>query len=296
MAQWAADKGWQSHKNVVYGRQNGYTVTAYSPAWMNVFGFSLGNATVDQKKGLLAALRSNRKSLYVGQTQIQGDVLIVFMKTGLRLANGERMEALVDGIAGLLAENNIPADRCAICGAEDARETMFHKGHAKRVCGGWAARLIGESDPDGFAKTLGRSYLTGAVGAVLGGLVAAVPWVLIGTLLELVTAFAGCLVAWGSIKGYRLLKGRVGPGAVWIIGVASAVCVFVAQMGIWAVALAKEGIPVTLGVLQGILVIPEMAEIVWKDLTRALIFGVAGVIIVLSRFATDTAPVERLPI
>ncbi len=70
---------------------------------------------------------------------------------------------------------------------------------------------------EGAAKeTAGGSYLTGAIGALIGGLLGAVVW---GFILKLgwMAGVVGLLIGFLAEKGYTLLKGRLGKGKLFIL-------------------------------------------------------------------------------
>jgi hypothetical protein len=60
------------------------------------------------------------------------------------------------------------------------------------------------------------SYLRGTAGAVLGGIVGIIPWVILG-FINYIAAASGLIMAFLSYKGYTLFKGKRGRGMLPII-------------------------------------------------------------------------------
>ena len=56
------------------------------------------------------------------------------------------------------------------------------------------------------------SYITGIIGAVIGGAIASLPWVLVYVYGNMIVAILAVLIALGAFYGYKLVKGKMGKG------------------------------------------------------------------------------------
>ncbi len=54
-----------------------------------------------------------------------------------------------------------------------------------------------------------KSYFTGIIGALLGGFIAAIPWVLMYVYGNMILSLLAIIIALGALKGYQLFNGKV---------------------------------------------------------------------------------------
>ena len=54
-----------------------------------------------------------------------------------------------------------------------------------------------------------NGYLLGILGAILGGLVASLPWIIMYVYLEMMWSFMAFLIGYGAFLGYKLFKGKM---------------------------------------------------------------------------------------
>lgn len=109
-----------------------------------------------------------------------------------------------DGL-GIIVKDGVVMEACAEC------RNMFEN---------TVNEIVSHSSDNG-------SYFKGAIGAVLGGIIGIIPWVLIDA-LGYFAAFCGLIMAYFSYKGYRLMKGRKDKGMVFIIAAVLIVFTFFA--------------------------------------------------------------------
>lgn len=70
-----------------------------------------------------------------------------------------------------------------------------------------------------------KSYAIGTLGAIIGGLLATLPWVLCYVYGEMILSALAIIIAIGAFKGYELFKGKMDKAVPVIIGVTSILCV-----------------------------------------------------------------------
>ena len=91
------------------------------------------------------------------------------------------------------------------------------------------------------------SYFTGAIGAVLGGLLGAIPWVVL-LYLGYFASVVGFLIGWLANKGYELLRGKNGRGKIVILILVTLMVVIIGNLAVDVVVLAEM---ITSGELPG---------------------------------------------
>lgn len=75
-----------------------------------------------------------------------------------------------------------------------------------------------------------KSYLLGIIGALLGGLIASIPWILMYVYANMIYSLLAILVAIGALKGYELFNGKVDKKLPWIIALISILCITIATL------------------------------------------------------------------
>lgn len=177
----------------------------------------LSNEAIEKLKAWIGE-KTNRESLVKGTLMVEnGSLVFVTAKAPLSRAAG-MPDAVANLLAGLAREFDAlglePAcHRCAASGS-----------HAAAALGGRPVELcdtcFGELSETMAATREGNrkegSYLTGFFGALAGGIVGIVPWILIGQ-LGFIAALAGLIMAFLADRGYRLFRGRIGRGMPWIV-------------------------------------------------------------------------------
>lgn len=97
-------------------------------------------------------------------------------------------------------------------------------------------RIEREQQERAFAKaylekqdSLKKNYLLGFVGALVGGLIAAIPWAIVSSQGWFV-AWLGYLIAVAASKGYDLMKVKTDMKKLWCVAGAVIICVLAGQI------------------------------------------------------------------
>ena len=53
------------------------------------------------------------------------------------------------------------------------------------------------------------NYITGIIGSIIGGAIAAIPWVFVYVKCNMILSVLAILIALGALKGYEIFKGKV---------------------------------------------------------------------------------------
>lgn len=127
-----------------------------------------------------------------------------------------------------------------------------------------------------------KSYVTGIIGALVGGLVASIPWILMYVYGEMILSLLAIIIAMGALKGYQLLKGKIDGKLPIIIIIVSVICVTISTLLIIpCLLMAKEGIEINIESLELLYEYDEFASAIMKDYIISLLFtflGISGVV------------------
>ena len=75
-----------------------------------------------------------------------------------------------------------------------------------------------------------KSYFMGIVGALLGGVVATIPWILLYIYGNMMLSILAFVIGYGALYGYKLFHGIVDKNTSWIITIVSLISVTVATL------------------------------------------------------------------
>ena len=130
-------------------------------------------------------------------------------------------------------------------------------------------------------KSVKGSYLTGILGAIVGGVIATIPWILVYVYGEMMFSILAALIAAGELYGYKIAKGKINKKLPVILMVIALVIVTVTTLVIIPTLLiANEGISVNLTNISRLYENGEFATAMMKDFIISLIFTILGASIV----------------
>jgi len=126
------------------------------------------------------------------------------------------------------------------------------------------------------------STLKGILGGFIGGMIAAIPWLIVGIYFEWMFSALAIPIAVGVNFGYRLFGGKLNRKLPIIIAVMSIVIIMFVTLIIYPLGMLNRlGVPADLSYLLRRYQNSEFAALVLKDLLVAVIFtglGIAGVV------------------
>lgn len=136
-------------------------------------------------------------------------------------------------------------------------------------------------EDENVIKTNQRSYITGIIGAIIGGLVAAIPWILAYVYGGMMLSILAALIAAGEFYGYKILKGKINKHLPKIIMILAIIIVTIATLVIIpGLLIQKEGINVSLANIQRLYQNEEFATAIMKDFVISIIFTILGASII----------------
>ncbi len=205
-----------------------------------------GRGSVTFSFRLAATLETGALKQLRGQMPRCASVLAVGGSTYQVSVQGKRFDREDCSLSGILdtftrglrEAGILPSDVCPICRRSgcDAWADFGGYGAIHRAC---AESRTADAAHEAKRALQTGSYVTGLIGALLGGLVACIPTIL--------AYYAGWLVAYlyaliplGAYYGYRLLHGRMNHGAFVCTCIASVVHLFSMEQMIFYIYLVQE--------------------------------------------------------
>lgn len=144
-------------------------------------------------------------------------------------------------------------------------------------------------------KPENNNYVLGVLGAVLGGLIASIPWIIMYVYLEMLWSFMAFIIGYGAFLGYKAFKGKMDIKVPYIVGIVSIlVVVFVTLYVIPCLLIVKEGITPTSEVISFLYSDSEFKSAIIQDLIFALLFTVLGVSGIFKTLKTQAQNGEEL--
>lgn len=126
------------------------------------------------------------------------------------------------------------------------------------------------------AKAKG-SYLAGMLGAIIGGAIGAIPWILVYIYGNMMLSLLAVLIAAGEFYGYKLFKGKMTKLTPAIIMIIAIVIVSVATLlVIPAITLGNEGINVNVNTIKALYQNSAFIQGITHDFAISVVFTALG--------------------
>ena len=121
------------------------------------------------------------------------------------------------------------------------------------------------------------NYITGILGAIVGGFIGAVPWILAYIYGNMMIAVLAIFIAGGAYYGYKLCKGKVTKNLPIIIMLISIIIVAITSLLIIPVILLHtEGLNVNTETIKYLYQDSEFTAAILKDTIIAVVFTIIG--------------------
>lgn len=116
------------------------------------------------------------------------------------------------------------------------------------------------------------------LGAIVGGLIGSIPWVLMYVYGGMILAILAILIAFGALKGYQLAKGPIDKSVPWVVGIVTILMVVLSTLLIIpCLLLAKEGLTVSVTNLTTLYNYDAFFRALMGDLAISIVFAVLGI-------------------
>ncbi len=121
------------------------------------------------------------------------------------------------------------------------------------------------------------SYLAGIAGAIIGGAIGAIPWILVYIYGNMMLSLLAVLIAAGEFYGYKLFKGKMTKLTPAIIMMIAIVIVSVATLlVIPAITLGNEGISVNVNTIKALYQNSTFIQGITHDFAISVVFTILG--------------------
>ena len=122
-----------------------------------------------------------------------------------------------------------------------------------------------------------RSYLPGIIGAIIGGAIATIPWVLVYVYGNMMLSLLALLIGAGEFYGYKIFKGKIDKRLPIIIMVLALIIVTIATLlVIPAMLLNRENLDVNFTSIKNLYTYNNFASGIMRDYIISLLFTVLG--------------------
>ena len=127
------------------------------------------------------------------------------------------------------------------------------------------------------------SYITGILGAILGGAIASIPWVLMYVYGNMILSLLAVIIGAGAFYGYKLCKGRMDTKLPMIIMIISIVVVTIITFAVIPLLLLKHnGYYVSMENLKTLYQNSEWFSAIIRDYIISVVFTLLGASVVTS--------------
>jgi hypothetical protein len=280
LKQFASMKGWRIEGNIAYGEENGYLFTVVDGQGFKMFLTPLPAIDDNIQKDILNYLKENKKMLRISEFSFDNTVLVIKFRESFRSTKVEYMDNLLAELTELLKQKHIKGKECCIfCGNDGADQSIYIDNimySAHNECYSHEVAAVEEAELEYKAED--KNYLAGFMGALVGGIVSSIPWILVQVYLNRIAAALALLIGIGSLKAYYLFKGRLGRATRWIVSACTLFSVVLSQFGAIAVNMLKNDIPLNYGNFVQVLRIPEVAHSFRSNLGMSLFMAFLGII------------------
>lgn len=236
LKKFAEQKGWNYNRRTTNGEEKGYLFTIIQGQGFKTFLTPLTGITELAKEKVIRYLKEQKSVLKISDVDFDNSVLYIRVKETFGLMKMDNINELLSTITNYLQGNSICIDKhCVFCGEEGANEKCFINGIYYYAHSGCYEQAVEENKQE-IKKydSENKNYLLGTIGALLGGLVCTIPWIIV-EYLGFFAAFLAYLIGVGALKSYKMLGGKLGPMTRWIILVVVIISVFFAEIASYAI-------------------------------------------------------------
>lgn len=197
----------KSHGRIAYGLLNGVFVNILNDVFTGSLNVNVG--TLERKSMLTAYdyLETNKKRLLVKEFVYEKPYLTVKLDSHYGALTAKRMASSCHEITGFLQYLGVTSS-CAVCGTQQCGAAAA-SGGVLYLCDVCFKQAEAESGDALLSMKTTGSYAKGFLGAVIGGVLGVIPWVLLG-MLGIIGAVSGFVMAYICTKMYALFKGKTG--------------------------------------------------------------------------------------
>ena len=177
----------------------------------------------------------------------------------------------------------LPPDTCPVCHQTGCDCYAAVSGHYRAVHRSCLNQVRDKVGADIERNEKQGNYALGIVGALLGGIIAAVPTILTIWFLERIYSLLYALIPLGAYFGYQKLGGKMNRVSVVVTCVLSILIGVLIDPVVIAISLAQEGIPLSL--MPMLFKDDEFMRLMAPEMVKSLLFVALGIFIVWSKIS-----------
>ncbi|NLO82381.1 MAG: hypothetical protein GX094_04895 [Clostridiales bacterium] len=279
LKKWAEQNNWKVGKNRIYGGYNGYYFTAFDGNGYKCFATLLPCLEESQRAEILRNLNQNKKKLRLAEIKLEKGILSAIFRETWRPLKQEEIKKYLDHVTNVFMEQQIMGvDKCSRCGREVNHEMVLLNEIPVSMCKECFESTKGESQQaeQEFART-DKNYIQGLVGALAGGIVASIPWIIFSYFGWFV-AILGLVIGKASLKGYKMFGGKLGMGTRWIILGVTAFSIVFSEVVTYVIAImVYHEIPFSMDIVYFVLTTPDVIREMAPNILMGCFMGLLGV-------------------
>lgn len=208
--------GFKQHQNLAYGRADGIF---YCVQFVNMGVAAKVTAFVCKPEGIFKDeierfIEAEGRKYKAQLAIVEGNAVTVVLNS-LTWVKAQTVSDFLAEFSAFLNSRGYSSS-CTACGAKEGLINVLRNDVVKEVCESCYEALCTSTEQIKQHRAATGSYLTGAIGAVLGGLIGIFAWVAFA-FIGFISALSGLIMAYLSFKFYQLFKGKQAKGMLFII-------------------------------------------------------------------------------
>ena len=223
--------GFQTGENLALGSWEGWPVQVKCQRYYGICDLTVETALSRRVESAQAKVIQREIKQHKGCSAVIGVNAVMTVQDRKKYGSLEQrftevMNALVQGLREAGATPPVVCPLCKGAGCDSMALISDNFVPTHRAC---VEQMVQGTRRQAEQQTASGNYVTGLIGALLGGLVGTLPNILAALLLHRVIAILYALIPIFAYYGYKLLKGKMNKGAFVCTLLSSAVNLFVMQ-------------------------------------------------------------------
>ena len=222
--------GFSTHGAIAYGSMNGISFNAIIA---DMTGICTITCFIKREEGINLAsinafLEANHRKYKNARAAFNGMAVAVTIPNFIKL-NAQLISEFLHEFSQFLRDNNYYSSGCNHCGKTDDLGYTLQGGQIIEICADCHDKISHELADIKHERETAGSYMTGAIGAILGGILGIIPWILLDQ-IGFIASISGLIMGFLAQKGYLILRGKRGRGMLIIIAAVLIVFTYVAVL------------------------------------------------------------------
>ena len=280
----ASDWGFNTDQQI-WGENHGYMMAVEDGRGVKLMTVAYSSLT-DEQRGALERFMDESKAIYAVQNYAVGEKMLAVQIKDSGVSGKVGVQRVIDfwqALLPVLNEKDVHgAKYCAICGegidgALDSNTVRINQmvARAHHACVDQIQQEA-ETANDAFHSEK-KNYIAGFFGALVGALVATIPWILVQHFTGFLASALGLLIGMGAYKGYKIFGGKDGKATVWMIIFSTVVAVAFTQIAMLGIVMVENNIPLLYENFAKLLSYKELTDAMLGDLAIGYLMAGIGI-------------------